>query len=148
MTYFCQEVTLPDLQAPPAEFENPLIAVPVPGEKVSFGEFTATFLISEDMSNYIAVHNWIVGLGFPESHDQYKNFISSRTDDVSRNELTAGYSDGVLQILNSSNNVAKTIRFVDMFPTSLSSLQMQTTTQDTTYFAATATFRYTTYRFE
>lgn len=148
ISYFCQEVTLPELQAPPAEMDTPLTVIPVPGEKLTFGDLSITFLVSEDMSNYIAVHNWMVGLGFPETHDQYKNFITTRTDALNKNELIAGYSDGTLQILSASNNVAKTIRFVDLFPTSLSSLQMQTTTQETTYFAATATFRYTTYKFQ
>ena len=148
MLYFCQEVNLPELSAPPGEIDTPLTLIPIPGDKLSFGELTVVFLIDETMSNYIAVHNWMVGLGFPESHDQYKNFIATRSDDLNKNELTAGYSDGTLQILNSSNNVARSIQFKDMFPTSLSSLQLQTTTQDTTYFAASATFRYTTYKFE
>lgn len=148
LSYFCQEVTLPDLQAPPAEFENPLVVAPVPGEKLLFGDLTITFLVDEQMANYVAIHNWMVGLGFPESHQQYRNFISAHTNELAGNELLAGYSDGTLQILSSSNNVAKTIRFVDLFPTSLSSLQLQTTTMDTTYFASTATFRYTSYKFE
>lgn len=147
LTYFCQEVVLPDLQAPPAEFDNPLVVTPIPGEKLSFGDFSATFLIDESMSNYIAVYNWMIGLGFPESHQQYANFISKNVN-ATGSELLSGYSDGTLQILNSSNNVSRTVHFVDMFPTSLSSITLVTTTQDTTYLAATATFRYTAYRFE
>lgn len=148
ISFFCQEATLPDLQAPASEMDTPLISVPIPGDKLSFGELAVTFLIDEGMYNYVAVHNWMVGLGFPESHDQYKNFIRTRTDTLNRNELTAGYSDGTLQILNSTNNPSRTIRFVDLFPTSLQQLTLQSTTQDTVYLAATATFRYTTYRFE
>lgn len=148
ISFFCQEATLPDLQAPSAEIETPLVVVPIPGEKLSFGDLAITFLIDEGMHNYVAVHNWMVGLGFPESHEQYKNFISSRTNELNRNELLSGYSDGTLQILNSTNNPTRTVRFVDLFPTSLQQLTLQSTTQDTTYLAATATFRYTTYRFE
>lgn len=148
ISFFCQEVNLPDLQAPPAEMPTPLVAVPIPGEILTFGELSVTFLITDDMSNYIAVHNWMVGLGFPESHEQYKNFINNRTDAVNTNELLSGYSDGVLQILNSSNNVARTIRFTDLFPTSLTQIQLQSTVTDTMYLASNATFRYTTYRFE
>jgi hypothetical protein len=148
ISFFCQEATLPDLQAPPAEMETPLVVVPVPGEKLSFGDLAITFLIDEGMYNYVAVHNWMIGLGFPESHEQYKNFINSRINELSRNELLGGYSDGTLQILNSTNNATRTVRFVDLFPTSLQQITLQSTTQDTTYLAATATFRYTTYRFE
>lgn len=146
--FFCQEANLPDLQLPSADMENPLVIAPLPGEKLSFGEVTITFLIDENMDNYVAVHNWMIGLGFPESHEQYSNFISSRTDAINTNHLLAGYSDGTLQILNSSNNPIRTIRFVDMFPTSLQSLQLQSTQTETVYLAGTATFRYTYYKFE
>lgn len=147
LSYFCQEVTLPDLQAPAAEMTTPLIDVPVPGEKLQFGELTVTFLIDETMANYIAVHNWMVGLGFPETHQQYRNFIGDQSIFPNSSELSAGFSECTLQILNSSNNVARTIQFNDAFPTSLSQLTLQTTSQDTIYLAATATFRYTTYKF-
>jgi len=147
ISFFCQEATVPSIDLPSADTENPLVLNPMPGEKLSFGEFSIMFLIDEAMTNYIAVHNWLIGLGFPERHEQYSNFIGSRTDAVNTNELLAGYSDGVLQILNSSNNVARTIRFVDMFPTSLQSLQLQSTTMDTVYLAGNATFRYTYYNF-
>lgn len=148
ISYFCQEVNLPDLQLPAADIGNPLVDVPVPGEKLSFGELSITFLIDDSMANYVAVHNWMIGLGFPESHTQYQAFISTRTNQLNNNELVAGFSDGTLQILNSSNNASRTVHFTDMFPTSLQSLQLQSTVNDTTYLAATATFRYTSYKFE
>jgi hypothetical protein len=29
-------------------------------------------MVDEDMENYMAVHNWLTGLGFPETTEQYK----------------------------------------------------------------------------
>lgn len=145
--FFCQEVTLPELSLPPVGFETPLVNAPMPGEKLSFGDLSVTFLIDETMGNYLAVHDWLVGLGFPESHEQYRNFMSNRLDSISNNDLIAGYSDGVLQVLNSSNTTSRSIRFVDLFPTGLSQVQLQSTTTDTTYLAANATFGYTYYTF-
>jgi hypothetical protein len=104
-------------------------------------------MVDEDMSNFIAVHNWMIGLGFPESHEQYANFIGSRTDDVSYTPSLSGYSDGILQILNSSNTAIRSINFVDLFPTSLSQLIMQSTSSETSYIMAQASFRYTYYKF-
>lgn len=147
VTFFCQEVTLPGLDLPAAEFSNPLVTTPIPGEKLSFGDLSIVFLIDSQMTNYVAVHNWLVGLGFPQSHDQYKNFISSRTDDLNRNELLAGYSDGTLSILNAYSKPIKSIEFVNLFPVSLSSIQLQSTVTDTVYLAGNANFRYTYYRF-
>jgi len=146
--FFCQEVNLPDLMLPAAGFETPLVSSPMPGEKLTFGELSVTFLIDEQMVNYVAMHNWLVGLGFPESHEQYTNYISGRSDGMNNNDLVAGYSDGTLMILNSSNNPTRSIRFVDLFPTALSQIQLQSTTSDTTYLAATASFGYTYYTFD
>lgn len=128
--------------------DNPMVLAPLPGEKLSFGELSIQFLIDEDMSNYVAIHDWMVGLGFPESHEQYRNFMSNRLGALATNELSAAYSDAVLEILNSSNNPIRTISFVDVFPTSMSTVTLQSTTSDTQYLAANATFRYTFYRFE
>lgn len=148
VTFFCQEITLPSLDLPAAEFGNPLVNAPLPGEKLAFGDLSITFLIDSDMTNYVAIHNWMVGLGFPQSRDQYKNFISSRTDELNRNELLAGYSDGTLSILNAFNSPIKDIQFINLFPTALSSIQLQSTVSDTVYLAGNANFRYTYYRIE
>lgn len=146
--FFCQEANIPSIDAPAAQMETSLVLTPIPGDKLDFGDLSITFLIDEEMSNFTALHDWIIGLGFPESHAMYRNFISTRLNNLVTNELTAGYSDAVLQILNSSNNPIRTIRFVDVMPVSLSSLQLQSTTQETTYLAGQASFRYSFYKFE
>jgi len=147
VSYFCQEANLPGLNLPAADMSTPFVDVPVPGEKLTFDEMTITFLIDENMANYIAIHNWMIGLGFPKSHAQYQQFIRNNASGLNTNELITGYSDGVLQIMNSSNNPIRTVQFSDLFPTQLQSIQLQSTTQDTVYLAGTATFRYTLYEF-
>lgn len=144
--FFCQEVNLPDVTLPPAIFNNPFVKVPVPGDKIEFGDLQVTFMINENMDNYVAIYNWIIGLGFPESNDQYKNFINDRTDFLSSNESNAASSDAILQILGSNNQPVKTVQFIDVIPVSLISLQLQTITQDTTYLAGQATFNYTSFK--
>ena len=145
VSFFCQEANLPGLTLPPAEVSSVFIDYPIPGEKLVFDDLQITFLIDENMENFMAIYNWMVGLGFPKLHEQYKQFVNS--NDINPNELVAGYSDGVLQILNSSNNPIRTATFRDLFPTSLQSLQLQSTTNDTTYLAGNATFKYTLYEF-
>jgi hypothetical protein len=146
--FFCQEVNIPDLILPMAEAPSPLVVARIPGDKPMYSDLTIQFMIDDKMDNYVAVHNWLVGMGFPESWNQYSTFINDRTNSLASNETAAAVSDGVLQVLNSSNNPVRTIRFVDMFPTSLSSLQLQSSTQDTTYLVGQATFGYTLYKFE
>lgn len=147
ISFFCQEATLPSLDLPRAVQATPLVDDSHPGDKVSFGDMTITFLIDGGMANYKAVADWMMGLGFPRDHTQYTNWINSHKTFPTDNENMAGVSDGVLQILNSSNNPLHTIVFRDMWPTALSSLQLQATTSDTMYLTGTATFVYTMYEF-
>lgn len=148
IAYFCQEVSIPDLILPAAEVASPLVLSKNPGDKVQFGDLSVTFLVDGNMDNYMAIHNWIVSLGFPESWSQFDTYTKQNTNALSRNLTQATVSDGVLQILGSSNTPVKTVRFVDMFPTSLASIQLQSTTQDTSYIAGVATFEYTYYKFD
>jgi hypothetical protein len=147
VSYFCQTANIPGISAPSAQFETPLTQSPIPGEKVVFGEMSISFMIDEEMSNYMAIHDWIIGLTYPADSVQYQQFISKRTNEVNTSELTAGYSDAVLQVLNSSNNVARTVQFVDVFPVQLGSVELQSTTDGTNYLVANATFEYTYYSF-
>ena len=35
---------------------------PVPGDKITFGDFDLEFIVDEDFENYLEIHNWIRGL--------------------------------------------------------------------------------------
>ena len=147
LTYFCNEVIIPDISLPVADTNTALSKIPFVGDKVDFGNLTVQFLIDEEMNNFKAIHNWIISLGFPELHEQYTNFINSNTDSLYTNEVMASQSDATLSILNSSNNVVRTVQFVDIVPVSLGSIQLTSTTDDTIYLAGVAVFDYNYYRF-
>lgn len=146
ITFFCQEANIPEINLPPADMDSPLSVSPIPGDKPSFGDLTVIFLVDEEMKNYKAVYNWIVGMGFPEANAQYRDFVGSRTNELFTSELTAGYSDGILQVLNNNNKPARTIQFVDLFPTNLQSLTLQSTLNDNQYLAGTVSFRYSFFK--
>lgn len=142
--FFCQEVNLPGISLPSPEIDTPFSRAPFPGDKLDFDDLQVTFLIDENMVNYMAVHTWMVALGFPKMYEQYTSYMA--LDTVSKySELARNYSDGVLQILNSSNNPVKTFQFRDLVPTGLQSVVLASTTTDTQYLAGTATFKYTYY---
>ena len=56
------------------------------------------------------------------------------------------FADGTLRILNSNFNEVAKVKFLDMFPVSLSSLDFDATSTDVNYFTAQATFKYTVYQ--
>lgn len=143
ISFFCQEATIPSLTLPQAEFATPLSNAHIPGDKLEFGQLDIVFMIDETMNNYKAIYDWMVGLGFPKSRAQYASYISSQKPVPQASDLQAGYSDGILKILNNFNNPIRTVTFHDIYPTSLGSIMLQSTTNDTTYLAGQATFLYT-----
>ena len=46
--------------------------IDVPGDKLQYGEFSLRFLVDENMENYMSIHNWLTGLGYPETTEQFK----------------------------------------------------------------------------
>lgn len=145
ISFFCQQVDLPALDIGNIDQATPLAINPVPGEMLAFSDLHVQFLVDSEMTNYQAIFNWINGLGFPENHTQYTNYINS--DTMHYSETAKAYSDGTLTILTGQNNVAKQLSFVDMYPTSIGSLSFQSTNADVQYLVGNATFKYTYYKF-
>jgi hypothetical protein len=146
LTFFAQEVNLPGLTLGEPEFGTPFSRVPVPGETLTYDTFEIRFMVDEQMKNYKAIYNWMVALGFPESYTQYVNLVNSAEINAI-NELATNYSDATLQILTNVNTNNQTVVFHDCFPISISSLMFQTQNQDVQYLGATATFKFSYYKF-
>lgn len=142
VTYFSQTASLPNVSLSGAvNVPTPLIDYPLPGEKLTFGAFNVTFRVDEDMKNFLELYNWLLGLGSPESTEQYRRFQNAS---INQNNL----SDGTLVILSSKYNPNIRVKFRGMFPESISELQFSTTATDIDYLEATASFRYRDYTIE
>ena len=89
------------------------------------------------------IHNWIRGLGYPESIAEYQSWING-------DELAAdpNVSDGTLLIYNSSFRVNAKVDFRGLFPTSLTTVSFDSATTDVEYVVAEATFKYDLYDIE
>jgi hypothetical protein len=150
VSYFAQEVTLPEVSLPSVSVNTPLSTLSYSGDLMTFGDFTINFLVDEDMENYNAIFNWINGLGFPESHDQFADLVSTSQADSNYNVRGAGstYSDGVLEILGANNVPVRSLKFVDLTPIALGSLTFVSNATDVNYLIGTVSFRYTLFKFE
>ncbi len=142
--FFSNSANIPGLTLGIANQPNYLRDIPQPGEKIDFDDFTFRFLVDEDLENYNEISNWIRGLGFPESLDEiYKLQASNPNLDQPRKGQLNLYSDGTLTILTSNQNANFKIKFRDLFPYSLSTLQFDATDTDIQYFTAEVSFKYT-----
>jgi len=158
VTYFCQAANIPSMTLGFAVQPTPLVNIPKPGEKIDFGDLIIRFMIQEDMANYIELYNWMVGLGFPENHNQFRDRFNQQafrnpqinnTDvgpegspTVPRKTDLTEYSDATLMVMGSDNNVVARLNFLDCFPVSLSGLDFDVSTGQTQYFSAQAVFKY------
>ncbi len=146
VNFFCNSARIPEINAPTLIQPSYLKDLDVPGTKLVFGDLSIRFLVDENLENYMAIHNWLTGLGFPETTEQFVNLIAPDDGEIDRNvDLLNAYSDGSLHILNSSYGSTAVVKFKDLFPVSLTSLEFDATLTDIQYFAAEATFKYTVY---
>ena len=146
--FLCQSANIPSISMGTAIQPSYLKDIPVPGDKVLYDDLNVRFLVDEKMENYLAIHKWITGLGYPESIGQYRQLKKddNRTDSLVADKgdpLYFQYSDATLQVLNSNYKPSVLINFVDAFPVSLSTLDFDVTTRDYNYFTAEVTFKYT-----
>jgi hypothetical protein len=140
--FFSNTAKIPGISLGTAIQPNYLKMLDVPGDMLEYEDFIIDFLVDENMENYMAVHNWLTGLGFPESQTQFDELI---TNDEGLKDRKLQYSDGTLSILNSNYNEVASVTFKDLFPTSLSSLEFTSTDTDINYFTAQVSFKYTIY---
>lgn len=150
VSFFCQSANIPALNLGVAEGPTPLHDLPYPGEKIRFGELNIRFLIQERMANYTELFDWLTALGNPERTEQYTNYIESQAyryagSNQKKKVENALMSDVSLFVLSSDNNPTIEIKFRDAFPTSLSGLDFDTSSGDTTYFQGVASFAYRQY---
>lgn len=139
VSYFMQQVALPSVQLGESIQSSNFVDAPLPGDRMTFDPLEITFIVDTAMANYTSIFNWIQGLGTPESHAQHAAFMAASDRKV--------YSDATLQVLDPLGNSVKAIQFVDVFPISLSALSFRSDLTDSEHLIATATFRYTLYKF-
>ena len=158
--FFVQSVNLPGINLGSGTQTTPLYDMPLPGDKITFAALDLSFLVDENLNNYKEIHDWILGLGFPNKNEQYANLQAAGSDRFpgstagpvvpgvqAPQPLSEGgiYSDAILTVLN-SKNIAKTeIRFQNVYPTSLGSLNYDVRQTDVDYLSASVSFNYMNY---
>ena len=129
--YRVQSLSIPGMTLGTATQTTPFVPVWLSGN-ISYNELQITFLVGENLKDYLEIFNWMVSLGYPDAPSQYKR------------EQT----DGSVFILSSAKHPILNVRFTDMIPTSLSDLSFDTTLQEVQYMTATATFRFTRFYYD
>lgn len=130
--FFCQKAGIPDISVPTTEFPTPFRTIPIPSAGgVTYGDFKISFIIDEDLKNYLTIFNWIQKNNLAESYD----------------ETAIDFSNGELHILNSNFKTNRIVFYERLFPIDLSGVDFDVSDQDVDYLTADVTFKFYRYHF-
>lgn len=142
--YFLQRVNIPGINVGAANRPTPFASpVPYSGD-ITYNDLMFSFKLDADLKSYLSIWLWMVGLGFPEKFEQYRELALS-------NKQFSAFEEGMvasnikLMLLNNKHNPIYEIEFYSCWPTSLSDLTLTSTDTTVDYLTAEATFKYTYY---
>ena len=155
--FFTVTANLPGISVDNTTLPTPYKDISIMGEKPTYENLTISFIVDEYLENYISLHNWLTGIGFPQDRSQFSTYR-----DITSNTPAAGgsnpvdivgksvpdksmYSDAFLMILSNKNNPIVEVNFHNVFPTSLRALDFSQAATDVEYLTASAEFSYQVY---
>lgn len=122
--YFCQKVNLPGVQVTELPQVTPNLDLFVPGTKITYGTFDIDFLVNEDLSAWLYIHDWIRGI---TTDQQYR--IKPKCQ-------------AILTVYSNQNNPRFRIKFMDIFPLSLGDIEFDITLSADDHLSSSASFRF------
>ena len=133
VTYFCQKVTLPSLSfgfiEAPTKYGT---RVKVAGTRYEFDSLEISFIVDEEMKNWIEIYQWMRDMGNVEDFIEYI-------------PLEQHKSEAELIILSSAYRPKYAVSFIDLFPVNLGPIDFDSSISETEPVIATASFQYRHY---
>lgn len=135
--FFVQRANLPGIHSGPITVPSPYIGKHVQGGPVEHDYLEVEFKVQEDMSDYLEIFNWLI-----------KSTYSKSLEDYGELKNQPKYSDAgvesqvTLMILNSAKVPQFEIVFEDAFPTALTGIDFDSSSDTVNYPVVRATFDY------
>ena len=136
--YFCQRINIPAVILGDTFQPTPFLNTPVEGDTLVFESINMSFILDEDMQNYIEMYNWLTALGFPREYGQFRTLQDSGTGA----EYSSKFSEMDIILHTNKANPNYKITFNDVFPTSISAVQFDTTATTLDPIMVDATFNF------
>ena len=131
--YFCQQANIPGVKLGEALQSTPNLDLFHSGTKLQYSTFDITFLVNEDLAAWTTIYNWMKDLSSSE---------------LSYNERRATRKQATLTVMSNLNNPKMRVKYVNVWPTSITDLQFDTTLSADSHMTASATFRYDYFEIE
>ena len=136
--YFCQRVNMPAVILGDTFQPTPFLNTPVEGDTLVFESVNMSFILDEDMQNYIEMYDWLTALGFPREYGQFR----ALQDAGSATEYSSKFSEMDIILHTNKSNPNYKVTFNDVFPTSISAVQFDTTASSLDPIIVDATFNF------
>jgi hypothetical protein len=145
LTFFVQSVSSPSVSGGTTVQENPFAFIKHPGERLTYGQFSVTYLVDASFKTYFSLYYWMKGYGFPHNFDEVTRFrdkqlssdrVSPYANPVDLEKTTASIS---ILTPDTASIVAK-IDIEEVFPIELTSLDFTSSESDSVALTTTATF--------
>tara|TARA_R110000822_G_scaffold55462_1_gene141020 strand:- start:7986 stop:8534 length:549 start_codon:yes stop_codon:yes gene_type:complete len=138
LEFFCQSVLHPDMTSSAAEVPYQRIGnLPMPGDKLTFGELQCMIILDENMNSYTEMYNWMQRM-----IQTVQKPSLNRTD-----ALPPTHADMTLSILSSANNQTRQIRYIDCIPVVLGNISFETMASGDQFLTYPASFRFSYFEF-
>jgi len=141
--YFCQTANIPGVSIDSPTFNTPRINFQIAGSKIAYNDFTIKFNIDENVQSWMDIYNWFLSIASPQGSEQ----SNALTAIASNKNSLQSYSDGTLTVLSALNNPLINVRFINMFPVSLTDIDFDTASSADNILTATAVFKYQYFTF-
>lgn len=138
--FFAQSVSHPDVSLDPAVQGHPRTAVPFPGDTLNFSEITIQYMVDENLEAYKEIYNWMRRL----VQEPYQ----TRLDRNRNSNIIPSAAQLTVLVLTSHNNKKVTFKYLDAFPTSLGSIDLEATNSTVEPIIAPITFAYSYFEME
>lgn len=119
--------SIPSVFLSPATQSSPFFDKPIYGDKLYYDDLMCEFLVNEDLSNYLEMHDWMKNTAHPEEK---------------LNPIPLTYTDAIMTIYTSHNNPFIKIKFLDLIPVQVGSLQLSENTSETEEVSCMIVFKY------
>ena len=163
--FFTTSAQVPAIALSDVVIPTPFKSIPMQGDQLTFDNLTVNFIVDEFLENYLSLHEWLIGIGFPKSRKQFSDFKVNTSNTPATARSAAGtstdigdvqkassknalFSDATLTILSNKNNPIVNILFRDLYPVALSALEYTQDATDVEYLTATVDFTYQIYEIE
>ena len=153
--WFVVRANIPSVQLGQGDQFTPFVQVAVVGDHITYGDFSVTFIVDENLKNYMEMYNWVKNIGFPFSHDQFNTLprpdyqdksggtnYDAESDTYSKANDRDLYTDIVLQIMTSKNNLVAQCEIYEAFPTTIGAIEYSQQETDMTYAQCEVGFAY------